>query len=137
MITSGCEPLSDLQFEAARRRADIVIAADETAAATAMTNGIALLAADTLFMRELSPNGEGCLWFASGEELASKLVFLAANPDFRNSLAAEGRRYILGARSPERIGRLYREAYTFALEQRKSISGPSDFRPALAPSRAA
>ncbi len=135
MPTPGCEPLDAGAFEAARRRADIVIAADEDAVATAMANGIAVLAADTIFLRELSPHGEGCLWFASGEELASKLVFLAQDAGFRDSLATAGRRYILAERNEERIGKLYVKVYNYALEQRRSRSGPVDLSPSLIPAR--
>jgi hypothetical protein len=131
----GCEPLENGAFEAARRRADIIIAADEDAVASAMASGTAVLAADTVFLRELSPNGEGCLWFASGEELASKLVFLAENARFRDSLAAAGRRYILGERNEERVGKLYLKVYQYALERRRSSSGPVDLTPSLIPVR--
>jgi hypothetical protein len=137
VAAAGCELLPDRLFEAARASADIAISADEATAAASMASGAALLAADLPFLRELSPEGEGCLWFGGGEELAAKLLFLASNVEFRKSLAAAGRRHILAERGPDRIGKLYVRAYQYALDAKKKDSGPADFQGALVPARVA
>jgi hypothetical protein len=133
MQADGCEFLDVRQLTSAWQRSTVVVAAAETFAAVAMARGIPVIAADTLFLRELSPNGEGCLWFSSGEELASKLTYLLSHSDFRANLAVAGRRHILSTRSADRIGKLYRGAYEYALEHHKRPSGPSDLQPAMIP----
>jgi hypothetical protein len=93
----------------------------------ALRHGRALLASDVLANRDTSPDGRGCLWFNpnNARDLASRMVFLGANPDFRSALATTGRLHLLETRNSAAIGRKYSEAYRSAVSRKKSSgSGP-------------
>jgi glycosyltransferase involved in cell wall biosynthesis len=102
---------------AARRGNEVCVAA--------LCRGKALLAADIVRNRDISPDGRGCLWFEHNNvrDLGYRLAFLGSNPEFRMALAAAGRLYILEARNSSAIGQRYRQAYMHAFSRRKS-SGP-------------
>jgi len=91
----------------------------------ALSMGKALLAADVSRNREATPDGRGCLWFKEGDtrDLAHRMAFLGANPDFRSTLAASGRTYIVETRSCAAVGQQYDVAYRYALKQKRA-SGP-------------
>lgn len=92
------------------------------AALQALQNGAALLAADAPRNRDASPDGQGCLWFDPKQvrDLASRITFLACNPEFRRELGASGRRFILETRSSATVGKKYAEVYRHAAARRRS-----------------
>lgn len=124
------------------RNADVIIVTGEAPADPVLTRrpneicvqalalGKAVLAADVACNRECSPEGAGCLWFQDGDvrDLGHRMTWLANHPEFRKSLGASGRDYILQVRNSATIGRQYDAAYRHAVKQ-KRITGPG--QPAL------
>jgi glycosyltransferase involved in cell wall biosynthesis len=103
-----------------------------------LTRGKAVLAADNLLNRELSPNGRGLLWFSAEQksvvrDLGHRLAYLARNADFRRALGEGGQRYILQERSPERIGILYDDVYRHAYARRHKGDSSQNLSAALIP----
>jgi glycosyltransferase involved in cell wall biosynthesis len=103
-----------------------------------LSRGKAVLAVDNPVTRELSPDGRGILWFSSEQrsvvrDLGHRLAFLARNADFRRALGEAGQRYILQARSPERIGVLYDEVYCHAHARRNKGDSSPNLSAALVP----
>ena len=90
----------------------------------AMRSGRALLAADTIANRDLSPEGRGCLWYKPGDarDLAGRASFLARNPDFRRSLGASARAYLSETCSPDAVARRYDAVYRHAFARRRDGS---------------
>ncbi len=99
-----------------------------------LTMGKPLLAADVSRNRDASPDGRGCLWFKEGDarDLGYRMAFLGRNPDFRETLAASGRAYILETRSSTAVGQQYDAAYRHAIS-RKKIGRPGQQAPNLIP----
>lgn len=113
--------------EAAIRRCDVVIAGDgdERGGVLALQHGRALLAPDTAALRDVSADGQGCLWYDPGDpaDLARRAAFLARNPHFRRALGSAGRAHLRATRSPDVIGRRYDEVYRHAFKRRGSGNG--------------
>lgn len=84
--------------------------------------GKTLLAADVPRNRDASPEGRGCLWFEPGNprDLGYRMAFLGRKPEFRAALAAAGRMYITESRSASVVGKMYDEAYRYAVSKRKT-----------------
>jgi len=126
--------LEEAAANAAAAMAAVVIAGNEVPAnpisarcanplcLTSLARSRALLAADVPRNREVSPDGQGCLWFNPGDvrDLSRRIVFLAQNPGFRKDLGAAGRSYILETRRSEIIGKRYEAVYRYAASQRRS-----------------
>ena len=122
---------------AVMQNADVIIATGEVAVdpaesrrpndacLKALSLGKAVLAADVSRNRDCSPDGQGCLWFNDGDarDLAYRMVFLATNRDFRATLGASGRAYIVETRSSASVGRQYDSVYRHALAQKRSGPG--------------
>lgn len=110
--------------------ADVVVAGAPAAAGPnpagleAMRSGRALLAADALANRDLSPAGRGCLWYQPGDarDLAGRASFLARNPGFRRSLGEAARQFIAETRAPEAVARQYDAVYRHAFARRRDAS---------------
>jgi len=125
------------EVPAVMQNADVIVATGEVAAdpvgarrpndacLKALSLGKALLAADVHRNRDCSPDGQGCLWFNDGDarDLAYRMVFLATNRDFRATLGASGRTYIVETRSGASVGRQYDAVYRHALAQKRSGPG--------------
>ena len=125
------------EVPAVMQNGDIIVATGEGAAdpvesrrpndacLKALSFGKAVLAADVSRNRDCSPDGQGCLWFNDGDarDLAYRMVFLATNRDFRATLGAAGRAYIVETRSSASVGRQYDSVYRHALAQKRSGPG--------------
>jgi len=134
------------EVPAVMQNADVIIATGEVAVdpaesrrpnnacLKALSLGKALLAADVSRNRDCSPDGQGCLWFNDGDarDLAYRMAFLANNRDFRATLGASGRAYILGRRSSAAVGRQYDAVYRHAMAQKRSV-GPGQTAMKLKP----
>jgi glycosyltransferase involved in cell wall biosynthesis len=130
--------VEEKESAAVTRNADVVIAAGETpddpvqarypnhVCLQALSLGKALLAADVARNRDATPDGRGCLWFREGDvrDLAYRMAFLANNPDFRATLAASGRAFLVETRSSAAVGHQYDAVYRHALKQKRA-SGPN------------
>lgn len=139
-ITNHVLVLEEATANAAAAMASVVIAGNEAPAnpisarcanplcLASLAQGRALLAADVPRNREVSPDGQGCLWFNPGDvrDLSQRIVFLAQNMGFRKALGAAGRSYILETRRSEVIGKRYEAVYRYAASQRRSRgAGPN------------
>lgn len=138
--------IEEKESAAVMRNADVVIAGGEmpddpvqarypaNACLQALSMGKALLAADVERNRDATPDGRGCLWFRDGDvrDLAYRMAFLGGNPDFRATLAASGRAYVLETRSSAAVGRQYDAAYAHALRQKRA-TGPGQSAANLLP----
>lgn len=122
---------AEVPLERALGSADVVIASApatpdaNSSALLAMANARAVLAADVPQNRDVSPHGQGCLWFAadSVKDLAYRASFLARNPDFRRALGQAGFRHVQAGRGPGAIGQQYDAVYKHAISRRRS--GPA------------
>ncbi|HET9183419.1 MAG TPA: glycosyltransferase [Candidatus Angelobacter sp.] len=131
---------------AAWQKADVIIAGGEPPPHSgtarrpndiclrALAHGKTLLAADIPRNRDVSPDGQGCLWYDHGSprDLAFRLAFLGRNPVFRMALAASGRAHLVETRNSTAIGEKYHDAYRYAFG-RKRFTGPGTGIPALQP----
>lgn len=122
---AGClEIIAAGHAEAALEDCDVVIAgdADERGGVLALQHGRALLAPDTPALRDVSADGQGCLWYDPklAGDLARRAAFLVRNPHFRRALGSAGRAHLRATRSPDVIGRRYDEVYRHALKRRRS-----------------
>jgi glycosyltransferase involved in cell wall biosynthesis len=93
-------------------------------ALAALAEGKTLLAADSPWNRNVTPRGSGCLWFEPGHsaDLARRLLFLASDRAFCDSLASSGSRYLRQTRNPARIVEQYDAVYRHAWARRRSGS---------------
>lgn len=127
---AGClEILAPGQAETAMERCDVVIAGgdEERGGVLALQYGRSLLAPDTPALRDVSADGQGCLWYDPNDagDLARRAAFLARNPHFRRALGSAGRAHLRATRSPAAVGRRYDEVYRHALKRRGSANGVS------------
>jgi Glycosyl transferase 4-like domain/Glycosyl transferases group 1 len=104
---------------------DVVIvpgAQSDDAALLAMAYGRPLLAGDAGGSRDISPHGQGCLWYRAddADDLARRASFLARNREFRRVLGESGRRHLLETRSPLAVAQQYDAVYRHAFAQRKN-----------------
>jgi glycosyltransferase involved in cell wall biosynthesis len=82
-----------------------------------MLRAKAVLAADTSWNRDISPDGQGLIWYSpapKANELARRISFLGRNPDFCRALGEGGQQHLLKTRSAQRVGRMYDEVYRHA-----------------------
>lgn len=108
---------------------DVVISTSASLAIEAFSYGRALLAADTPDIREVTPNGRGCVWFRGDSErdLAFRASFLARNPDFRTALGGNGRAHVQATRGVEVVARRYDDVYRHALKRHRAGTRPDIF----------
>jgi hypothetical protein len=106
--------------------AEVVIAgldevSDRSAAEVAMANARAVLAADSPAHRELTSDGRGCLWFASGDraDLVRRAVFLVQDAAFRAALGRAGYEHLRATRTGKSVARAYDAAYRHAFARRR------------------
>ena len=108
--------------------ADVVISTGESRhlAVQALSQSRCLLAADTPHNRDVTAHGRGSVWYKpvpdknSSRDFAQRAAFLVRNRDFRAALSLSGYRHLLDSRSPERLARLYHNAYKHAVARRTS-----------------
>jgi glycosyltransferase involved in cell wall biosynthesis len=125
-IASALRMVSDEGWQDALLGADVVIAGTppragaDHACLSAMRAGRAVLAADVPANRDVSPEGQGCLWYKPGNarDLAGRAAFLARNADFRRSLGESARSFLESTRSPEAVARAYDAVYRHAFARR-------------------
>ena len=112
---------------------DLVIASGEEALVTAMTFGKPSLMADNLLARSISPDGAGLVWHRENDPIdrGRRLSYLLRETSFRESLGTAARRFITEKRSLERIGKMYEEAYRFAVERKRPGSGNTPTGPLI------
>lgn len=110
--------LADLAIALPPRKAGLRNRASHFAAA-ALAHGRALLAADCVANREVSPSGAGCFWYNPGDglDLARRCSMLVATPELRRSLGATGRQLIHDTRSLQVVGERFDVVYRHACRQ--------------------
>ena len=129
-------PSADVVIATAELPDDLVLARQSNQVCMqSLRMGKPLLAADVGRNRDCSPDGRGCLWFKEGDvkDLGYRMAFLGRNPDFRSALSSSGRTYIFETRSPAAIGRLYDDAYRYALSRKKSNGSSQNNAPSFQP----
>lgn len=104
----------------------------------AQARGRALLAADIKTHREITRDGCGCLWFRAGDidDIAHRVLFLARQAGFRQSLGLAGREHCLATRGSEAVAAQYDAVYRLAFNRRKGADGSAP-KPQLIPLQAA
>ncbi len=92
-------------------------------AAVALAHGCALLAADCVANREVSPSGAGCFWYKPGDglDLARRCSMLAATPGLRRNLGAAGRQLIHDTRGVRVVGERFDHVYRHACRHSNTV----------------
>ena len=129
-ISRAVRLLTPQQRTGALHNADVILTGGpatngpNAAGLEAMRAGRAVLAADTVANRDLSPEGRGCLWYKPGDarDLAGRAAFLARNPDFRRALGQAALSFLAETRSPQAVARQYDAAYRHAFARRRDES---------------
>ncbi|HWR14473.1 MAG TPA: glycosyltransferase family 4 protein [Terriglobales bacterium] len=107
--------------------ADVVIAHGSSDASgcnrsllRALAYGRPVIATDLPENRECAPEGQGCIWYASGDagDLVRRARFIAGDKDFCRSLGESGREFIRTHRSATAIARRYDAVYRHAIARR-------------------
>lgn len=109
----------------AAAEAQVIIATGNSGHGTALNAFLhtkVLVAADVAQNRDISPDGQGCLWFRSDDplELARQMTFVASNPDLRRSLVHAGRQHLEQTRSAAVVAVKYDQVYRHAIARRRT-----------------
>ena len=114
--------LSQDNHSAAIAAADLAITTSEESLAMAMTHGKPSLSTDTDSARSVTPEGAGVVWCdaANPADRARRLTYMLRDRAMREAVGSSARQFIIGARSLERIGKMYEEVYRFAVQARRN-----------------